>query len=274
MMKLFKQFSTQQGMNADEPGLKELKDIIDSMHQLPGFADMMNNMGNSNNNNATATATSTSSTPVASTTSSVAAAAAASSSSSSSGNENTSFQSTIDQMMQEVSQGAKNMKVESGLGDFDMSKMDEMFKKAFADVSASDIDLDDKDNMEKMMADLGDFGKTFFNKAAIKPAIVDLTAKFPEWLAKNKSTCPDAEYTLYCKQYECYQRMCVALDAPGDSMDEVVALMSEIQSYGSPPKEILDQLIPEGAPQMPSLPQLPPELANMSEQDLQKCAPS
>ena len=52
--------------------------------------------------------------------------------------------------------------------------------------------------------------------------------QYPEWLAKNKATCPADEYEKYEKQYEGFKRLVVLFEQPGDDMTAISAMMQEV----------------------------------------------
>ena len=123
---------------------------------------------------------------------------------------------------------------------FDMSKMDEMFKSMFGDMNNSSAD----GGMDKMMADMMSSMQSLFNKDMMKQPMVDITSKYPAYLENNKSKLTSTDYTLFEKQYDCFKRIVAEIEKPGDDMTKIMDLMQEMQNYGSPPKEILDDLMP------------------------------
>jgi hypothetical protein len=70
--------------------------------------------------------------------------------------------------------------------------------------------------------------------------------------------------TNYENQFVVFKRMSARFDAGGCGSEEIMGMMSEMQSFGQPPKEIMQELVPglefsqEGEP---VLKDIPPEIA-------------
>mmetsp|Transcript_8944 Transcript_8944/g.16434 ORF Transcript_8944/g.16434 Transcript_8944/m.16434 type:complete len:123 (+) Transcript_8944:603-971(+) len=100
------------------------------------------------------------------------------------------------------------------------------------------------------------------SKEYLYPAVKDITAKFPEFLEKNKGKIPDKEYEQYEAQYQCFKELCETFENEGESESgskKVVDLMQKMQSYGVPPQEIMSGLLPgmqfdnDGMPVLPGM---------------------
>lgn len=91
--------------------------------------------------------------------------------------------------------------------------------------------------MEQMMRQL-------LSKDVLYEPLVDLSSKYPAWLAANKPKISQTQYESYSKQLE-YCRECIRLyDECPDAVDRITDMMHKMQECGSPPKEILEQLAP------------------------------
>ena len=184
--------------------------------------------------------------------------------------ETTTVEQTIEKMMREVAENAKTAKPDmgaAGLDGLDVAKMDEMFKQMFGDLNEEKTG-----NMDSMMDDMMKQMQGLFSKDMMKQPMLDICQKYPAWLEKSVGKLSAAEFQQHEKQYSCFKRICAALEQPGDDMKEVMALMQEMQGYGSPPKEILDELMPNIG-EIPNfgaggLPPPPPELADMDPEKL------
>uniref|UniRef100_A0A7S0DTQ4 Peroxin-19 n=1 Tax=Amorphochlora amoebiformis TaxID=1561963 RepID=A0A7S0DTQ4_9EUKA len=98
------------------------------------------------------------------------------------------------------------------------------------------------------------------SKEYLYPAVKEITDKFPDFLEKNKGKLSTEEAKQYKDQYDCFKELCKIFET-NDENDEttskkVVEMMSKMQSYGPPPKEIMSGLLPgvsfgpNGMPQM------------------------
>jgi peroxin-19 len=78
----------------------------------------------------------------------------------------------------------------------------------------------------------------------------EVCLKFPNWLSENKDKLSDEEYQRRTEQYRCFQQL---VDAYEDESSEdnavhktskVMDLMQQIQEYGQPPIEIVNEIAP------------------------------
>lgn len=76
--------------------------------------------------------------------------------------------------------------------------------------------------------------------------IKELADKYPAYLASNREKLAEAELTNYEKQHACIQKIVVTLEAEGNNQTQIMSLMSEMQSYGSPPAELVEGFLPPG----------------------------
>ncbi|KAF8551444.1 hypothetical protein OG21DRAFT_1417995 [Imleria badia] len=88
-------------------------------------------------------------------------------------------------------------------------------------------------------------------------------ASFPEYLTRNASTLSPADKARFEAQVSCIKRLIDEFEAPtyrdddGQASERIVGLMSELQTHGQPPQEIMGPLPPglnmgaDGLPDMP-----------------------
>ncbi|KIL65152.1 hypothetical protein M378DRAFT_1039533 [Amanita muscaria Koide BX008] len=100
------------------------------------------------------------------------------------------------------------------------------------------------------------------SKEVLYDPLKELCDKFPNYLASPPSPLSAADRQRYEKQQACTKKILAIFDRPGyrdddaESHQAIVEHMSEIQSYGSPPPELMGPL-PSGGPLGPDgLPQL------------------
>lgn len=132
------------------------------------------------------------------------------------------------------------------------------------------------DDLEKLLAEFGE-GKTedelnglldgmmshLMSKDILYEPLKELSDKFPPYLEENKATLSELQYKQYTAQHASIAKMIAIFDDPSYSDSDssqnaaVVSLMTEMQSYGSPPVEIMGELPPgldlgaDGLPQLP-----------------------
>eukprot|EP00533_Pseudo-nitzschia_delicatissima_P010525 CAMPEP_0116095768 /NCGR_PEP_ID=MMETSP0327-20121206/9838_1 /TAXON_ID=44447 /ORGANISM="Pseudo-nitzschia delicatissima, Strain B596" /LENGTH=323 /DNA_ID=CAMNT_0003587455 /DNA_START=85 /DNA_END=1056 /DNA_ORIENTATION=+ len=107
------------------------------------------------------------------------------------------------------------------------------------------------DFMEGMMEQL-------LSKELMYEPMKQVTEKFPEWLASKKDELPPEEWDQRNKQYDCFRRLVEAYedDEGGKQTPKLLEIMQEVQEYGQPPPEIINEIAPgldldeEGLPKM------------------------
>lgn len=87
-----------------------------------------------------------------------------------------------------------------------------------------------------------------------------VTEKFPAWLASKKQELAPDEWDQRNRQYQCFQRLVQAYE--NESTDQkgqtakLLEIMQEVQEYGQPPHEIINEIAPgleldqDGLPKM------------------------
>ncbi|KAH7908723.1 Pex19-domain-containing protein [Hygrophoropsis aurantiaca] len=138
------------------------------------------------------------------------------------------------------------------------------------------------DPLEALLAQLGDLGgeggqseeglqgmlemmmTQLMSKDVLHEPLKELSDKFPGYLEKNATTLSAEDKTRYDAQIVCIRRLLDVFEAEGfddnneESREKVVELMGELQTYGSPPEEIMGPLPPGfnmGADGLPNVPE-------------------
>ena len=73
----------------------------------------------------------------------------------------------------------------------------------------------------------------------------EVCTRFPKYLAEHKDTLSPEEYTRYGTQYQYFQRIVHVYETEPNNFDRLMELMQDIQEYGQPPVEIIQELAPE-----------------------------
>lgn len=105
--------------------------------------------------------------------------------------------------------------------------------------------------------------------------------RFPEWLAIHRKNLTEAEYNMYGRQYQSFQKILAVYETEPDNFPRLMELMYDMQQYGQPPADIIRELAPglkfdeNGMPIMPNMgagmmPNMPggegmPNLAELSQ---------
>lgn len=82
----------------------------------------------------------------------------------------------------------------------------------------------------------------------------EISEKYPEWMEKNKDKHSEAEMKQYGMQHKCFIRICEAFDEDPENNSKVMELMTEMQMYGQPPAELVEDMGGEGLPGMGGMP--------------------
>ncbi|KAI0051537.1 Pex19 protein [Auriscalpium vulgare] len=149
--------------------------------------------------------------------------------------------------------------------------------KASEDTLQADASAGQEDELEKLLASLGEGGGDddalhgilegmmgqLMSKDVLYEPLKELNEKFPEYLATNATKLPADDLARYKAQQASVSKIIVLFDDPSYSDSdatkgaEIVNLMSEMQSHGSPPAEIMGPMPPgldlgaDGIPKVP-----------------------
>lgn len=139
-----------------------------------------------------------------------------------------------------ISEGTSNLKDAKnpfgGLGGGGGGDMDGMLKQMMAQFEELEKNPGGLDSMmENMM-------KEVLTKETLYEPIKTMADKFPAFLTDNKSTLTPETYRNYEKQLHCYQQVCLAYECSPPDTTKVFAILTELQAYGEPPKELIGEM--------------------------------
>eukprot|EP00934_Nitzschia_sp_Nitz4_P007671 Nitzschia sp. Nitz4//scaffold38_size140716//110198//111094//NITZ4_003162-RA/size140716-augustus-gene-0.127-mRNA-1//1//CDS//3329550123//7661//frame0 len=163
----------------------------------------------------------------------------------------------VDQFMSQMQ--AQIMKGMEGDGDSDDAVAENLaaILEGMAKTSIQDNGEDDADAllraMEQEFGALDDFGSEelvdgmmsqLLSKDLMYEPMKDVADKFPEWLEANKSKLSASDYQKYEKQYESFKKVVKQYETNPDDFGSLMELMQEVQEYGQPPADIVNELAP------------------------------
>ncbi|KAI0318066.1 Pex19 protein family-domain-containing protein [Amylostereum chailletii] len=161
------------------------------------------------------------------------------------------FQKNIREAMERLKQSDANSQANAASGDDELEKL----LAQLGDVGADEGELGGI--LEGMMGQL-------MSKDVLYEPLKELHDKFPEYLKVNEGKLNVEDKTRYAAQQKYITQIVAIFEDPAYSDDnaergaEVVALMSEMQTHGTPPAELMGPLPPGlslGADGMPKLPE-------------------
>lgn len=162
------------------------------------------------------------------------------------------FQDKIKQAMdrmKEVEGKAKAAEGGSGGAGATPENMEDLLK-TLGDLGLGDLGLDGTGDDTELAGFLESMMGQLMNKDVLYDPLKELADGFPGYLAKPPSPLSTEDRERYEKQLVCVKRIVAVFDDPSysdenaESSKLVVDLMSEMQSYGSPPPEIMGPLPP------------------------------
>ncbi|CAL1710393.1 unnamed protein product [Somion occarium] len=163
------------------------------------------------------------------------------------------FQSSIRKAMDKLKESETNLQAESAS---DVSDPLEALLSQLGDGAGGESEEELQNILESMMTQL-------MSKEILYEPLKELHEKFPSYLKENGSKLNPDDQKRYVSQQEAVIKILAVFDDPSYSEGnaelgaKVVTLMNEMQSYGSPPPEIMGPLPPGldvGADGMPKLP--------------------
>jgi len=87
--------------------------------------------------------------------------------------------------------------------------------------------------------------KQLLSKEFMYEPMKDICQQYPKWLAENKVRLSDSEYQNYGKQYQYFQRIVHLYENDPDNTERLTELMNDLQEYGQPPSELVQELAPD-----------------------------
>jgi len=147
----------------------------------------------------------------------------------------------------------------------------------------SDSSIPDDINADKF---LDGMMEQLLSKELMYEPMKQVTEKFPSWLEKNKKKLiHNGEWDQRNRQYNCFQKLVKAYEEEDDDdttthvekkTSRLLELMEQVQEYGQPPPEIINEIAPgleldeEGLPIMSNVPGcggMPPFMNNSEGED-------
>ncbi|TFK47301.1 Pex19 protein [Heliocybe sulcata] len=166
-----------------------------------------------------------------------------------------SFQKSIRQAMEKLESSESAMQSEAGAGgDESLDALLKQLSGALGEGEGEDGDM--QGLLESMMSQL-------MSKEVLYEPLKELNDKFPSYLSDNASSLSPDDKSRYEAQYHCVTKIVQIFEDPSYSEEDtekgkqVVELMNEMQSHGSPPSEIMGPLPPGfdlGADGLPKVP--------------------
>ncbi|KAL6772448.1 PEX19 [Auxenochlorella protothecoides x Auxenochlorella symbiontica] len=98
--------------------------------------------------------------------------------------------------------------------------------------------------------EMGSFVDSIMNQLLSKDVLyeplVEIGAKYPDWLVAHRDELPAEELERYGRQYEHIQRLLKQYETDPEDFGALLDLLQQMQACGQPPKEIVDELAPGG----------------------------
>ncbi|KAL6298517.1 Pex19 protein family-domain-containing protein [Sparassis latifolia] len=164
-----------------------------------------------------------------------------------------SFQSSIRRAMEKLKESNSNLQTDASTPD----SIEALLSQLKAEGGGGESEDDLQGLLEQMMTEL-------MSKDILYDPLKELHDKFPGYLAENASKISAEDKKRYDSQHAVVTKILAVFDDPTYSDQDVqkgvriVELMNEMQSYGSPPAEIMGPLPPGldvGPDGMPKLPE-------------------
>eukprot|EP00475_Leptophrys_vorax_P016217 TRINITY_DN2266_c0_g1_i1.p1 TRINITY_DN2266_c0_g1~~TRINITY_DN2266_c0_g1_i1.p1 ORF type:complete len:350 (+),score=116.30 TRINITY_DN2266_c0_g1_i1:57-1106(+) len=149
-----------------------------------------------------------------------------------------SFDESLEAAMKMISEGAQEIKPDSeAAGDDEfLEKLLEQFKG---------MDPNDQSSMDKMVETMM---AEMLSKETLYPPIKHIVSLYPEYLEKHREDLKTEDLSQYEKQFECFSHILRLLDESdaesAENKRKIMNLLTEVQEYGTPPKEVLSELMP------------------------------
>ncbi|EPZ33592.1 hypothetical protein ROZALSC1DRAFT_27828 [Rozella allomycis CSF55] len=156
------------------------------------------------------------------------------------------FQSKIDTMMERLKQSQEEVK--NSAGDNKLFGEDEMLNNLFENL------LNDKVDDVESSGLLDGLLENFLTKDVLYEPMKDLALQYPEWIEKNKHKISKEDLSNYEKQLECVNEIVVAYES--DQQSKVITLLQKMQEFGTPPEEMLADIMPQQPGEANSAPKL------------------
>lgn len=145
---------------------------------------------------------------------------------------------------------------QKGMAGVDASKMEEAGEGMMDDMMAQFEALGEKEDYNEVVDGVM---RQLLSKDLMYEPTKQICEKFPEWLALHKKNLATAEYENYGHQYQAFQKILAVYQTEPDNFPRLMELMFDMQKYGQPPAEIIQDLAPglrfdeNGMPIMPNM---------------------
>lgn len=93
-----------------------------------------------------------------------------------------------------------------------------------------------------------DVVKHLLCKELMYPPLKQITEQYPSWLESHRGRMEAGVFGKYEEQHRLFIQIVEVYEKDGDNFNRLLDLMTKVQEYGQPPKEIVEQLLPEGMP--------------------------
>ncbi|KZT71207.1 Pex19-domain-containing protein [Daedalea quercina L-15889] len=162
-----------------------------------------------------------------------------------------SFEASIRKAMEKLKESESNLKGAGGSVDDLMAQLGE---------GLDDLDAGEADELQKVLENMM---TEMMSKDILYEPLKELHDKFPSYLKEHDSTLSADDKKRYDAQYTCASKLVAVFDDPTysdtdpEKGTQVIKLMTEMQSHGSPPADIMAPLPPgldvgaDGLPKMP-----------------------
>ncbi|CAG8453421.1 4882_t:CDS:2 [Acaulospora morrowiae] len=175
------------------------------------------------------------------------------SSSSNTGNNGRSSDPKANSFQDKINQTLNNLQNSSDRVDAEITEKsaDEIMDRVIKQLEG----LGENGNMEEMLGSGMDnmlefLMETLATKDYLYEPMKEFAQKYPKWLEENKGLVSEEDYQRYEKQSEYIKKIIAKYEAPDFDENnekqnkEIVSLMQELQDFGQPPTEILNELAP------------------------------
>jgi peroxin-19 len=186
-------------------------------------------------------------------------------------NSGADFNSSISDAVKMIAEGSKDMPQPQGL-----DSMDELLNKFMAEFEQNAGNNNNNtanngeigaDMIEKLMGQM-------LSKEYLYQPMKDIAERYPSWLDTNKDKLSVQEFEQYTKQETCFQRIVASYERAPNDTKVIMDLMTEMQNYGQPPKELVKDLLPPGVDfnqdGLPAIPGLTDQTLAATDADIEK----
>ena len=129
--------------------------------------------------------------------------------------------------------------VQQGMEGFEAGKMEAAGEIMMEEMMGQFESLGDKEDFNEVIDGVM---RQLLSKDMMYEPAKHVCDKFPEWLAIHKKNLTESEYENYGKQYQTFQKILAVYDTEPDNFPRLMELMFDMQQYGQPPSDIIDDI--------------------------------